>query len=77
MILAQLMQGLDGATNQELEPMHPAISLALAALLFVRLSRQARLAVGVLAVAGHIYRVIGVAERVARNGVHRGKNEDA
>jgi uncharacterized membrane protein len=57
--------------------MHPAISLALAALLFVRLSRQARLAVGVLAVAGHIYRVIGVAERVARNGVHRGKNKDA
>ena len=77
MTLARLMQGLDRATNQELEPMQPAISLALAALLFVKLSRQARLAIGVLAVAGHIYRAIRLAEHVARNGVHRGKKEDA
>ena len=75
MRLARLMQRLDIVTNLELGTMQPAISLALALLLFVKLSRQARLAVGVLAVAGHIYRAVGLAEYLARKGAQRGKKD--
>ena len=57
--------------------MQLAISLALAALLFVKLGRQARLAIGVLAVAGHIYRTIGLAEHLARKSVRQGKKDGA
>ena len=57
--------------------MQLAISLALAALLFVKLGRQARLAIGVLAVAGHIYRTIGLAEHLARKSIRPGKKDGA
>ena len=49
--------------------MQPAISLIFAPLLFAKLGRKARLAIGVIAVAGHIYRVIGLGDRMVRNGI--------
>ncbi len=57
--------------------MQPAISIALAVLLFVKLGRQARLAIGVLAVAGHIYQAIGLAEHFARQKIQQGKKDGA
>lgn len=55
--------------------MQPAISLIFALLLFAKLGRRARLALGVLAVAGHIYRAIGLGDRVVRNGIQPKKQE--
>jgi hypothetical protein len=57
--------------------MQPAISLIFAVLLFAKLGRNARLALGVLAVAGHIYRAIGLGESAVRNGIQPKKQGQA
>lgn len=49
--------------------MQPAISLALALLLFAKVGSKARLAIGILAVAGHIYHAIELGGRAIKNGV--------
>ena len=49
--------------------MQPAISLIFALLLFAKLGSKARLAMGVIAVAGHIYHAIELGERAIKNGV--------
>ena len=49
--------------------MQLAFSLIFSLLLFAKVGGKARLAIGIIALAGHIYRAIGIGDRIVRNSL--------